>query len=154
MARGMVTLQDVNDAFVQAQDMGAAVLTVVGTATQTVTSTDQVMSGLHKGAMFYVNITTCSATMTVAWTFNAKDPISGSYFPLFRASVDGTILVSGYTGKVPIYVYPGIVTSVSVTSMAYNLPLPRTFQVVASITATANSGGANIAFTMGQTRLV
>ena len=153
MARGVNTAIDSLDFFVQARDVTTAVITVTATATSTQNSPDQVNT-LHKGATLFLNMVSVAATTTVGLNIQGKDPVSGNYATIARASLDAQATNAVSTNA--LIIYPGVTAQASLGSVgsAVNIALPMTWRVQASITATASQGGAGASFTIGVSKIL
>ena len=155
MARGIVTLIDSINFFVQAQDVSTSVLSVSASATGTYNGAD-IANTLHKGGTFFFAISTIAATCTVHLNVQAKDPVSNGYFTFANISLDG--VTTGNIGNYSFQVYPGIITTtgsgLGVNDFHHNGIFPAIMRVQASITATASAGGAAFTMTTGLSKTV
>jgi len=155
MARSLQTAVDSTDFFVESRDITTALLNISATATGSNNSADQVNT-LHKGVALFINITSIAATATIGINVQGKDPVSGNYVTLTRISLDAQATLAA-TSTSMFEVYPGLTTSVPATvgtNGALNLALPKTWRVQASITATASQGGANVGYSISQSRIL
>ena len=152
---GMQTLIDSADFFVQSRDIGTpALLNVTATATGTNVSADQ-QNTLQKGVCLYVNLTSVAATATLGINLQGKDPVSGNYALIARASLDAQATLAAASTSM-VQVYPGLTTQASLSggSAVLNAVLPMTWRIAVSITAIASGGGANVGYTVGQSRIL
>jgi hypothetical protein len=140
MARAVQTAIDSLNFFVESRNAGNIIVGQSTAGALSPTSLDQVNTDQH-GAMFFITVSSISVnTATLALNINAKDVQSGTYFPYVRVSVDSVTntgpsqeLVLMYVGAV---VQAGIVNS---NVQAIGMPVPGTFQVVASLTITTTA---------------
>lgn len=157
-SQGNVTLIDSAAMYVQLADYedssgnGASLLTVTASATGTYTSPD-FANTVHKGGIFFINLTTVSATCTMVLSVQAKDPYSGNYGQIARVSIDA-VTASFTVRPITWTVYPGIVTADTTLEYHNNSPFSSVCRIVASITATASGGNGATSFTLGLTKII
>lgn len=153
MSRASTTLIDSLNFFVQAADQATSILTVTASATGTFTGVS-LTNTLHKGGMFFINLTTVAATCTVRFNLMGIDPVSGGSGVIGNISLDA--ISTGNIGNISWQVYPGIVTTVGTTNVEYhnNGIFSQKIFLQASITATASAGGAAVSFTTGLSKVV
>lgn len=157
-SQGTITLIDSAAMYVQLQDYedssgnAASLLTVTASATGTYTSPD-FTNTVHKGGVFFLNLTTVSATCTMGLNLQAKDPYSGNYGTIARVSIDA--VTASFTVSPIIWtIYPGVVNSTATMTYQNNGVFSRICRIVASITATASGGNGATSFTMGLTKVI
>lgn len=88
-----------------------------------------------RGGVFFLDIASMpgSASTTVALKVKMVDPAAG------RQITIGTLAARASTGISALVIYPGIAASAGSALAQVNLMLPRTFNVVASVSAGATS---------------
>jgi hypothetical protein len=146
MARAVQTAIDSLNFFVESRNAGN-IITATATISAAGISPDQTNLAQH-GAMFFVALASVSvSSATIQLSINAKDVVSGTYFPYLKASVDG-LSAAGSQGM--LVVYPGIVGGgfLNANNATASVPLPNVFQVVTSMTISSttatNSGTATL----------
>jgi hypothetical protein len=141
---GVFKLVDSVDFFVQAQDASSAVLNISATATGSQASAD-ITNTAHKGAVFFVTITSLAVASTIGVNINGKDPLTLAYMTLARVSLDGAN--AGAPLTTAFAVYPEFTTQASLAAggsgQGVSSALSRVFQVVASV---GQAGGVSTAF--------
>ena len=171
MARGIVKASDSVDFFVQALDLpltsiavtATVALNILATATGTNNSLDQVVT-LHKGAWFYLTVASISVnTATLAVQINGKNPQGGAYITLARLSLDG-ITNGNSSSAMPIVVYSGATAPTQPAAsgtnpisgvQGFSIPLPKVFQVQASLTITTTASQTGIvSYSVSQSRVL
>jgi hypothetical protein len=138
MSRAVQTAIDSLNFFVESRNAGNIIVGQSTAGALSPTSLDQINTD-QKGAMFFATFSSVSVnTATLALNINAKDAQSGTYFPYIRASMDGT---SSIPGQWMAVVYAGAVatTVVNTNVLTIGMPIPGTFQVVASLTITTTA---------------
>ena len=153
MARGVNTLVDELDFYMETRDIAGSVLTIVSTATQTVNGVTVQQTGA--GAIFYINPNPILATCTARYNLIANDPVSGRVFVLASLSLDGLAVTTTGNGFQILYVTPQAATGINgtgATVTTFVQPLPRNLRVQASITVASSATGA-YSGTVGMTRL-
>ena len=154
MARGVNTLVDEVNIFVQAQDITALIVSV--TVTGTFNGEDIINYGLHKGGYFVIGMASMNATSTVRMNIQGKDAASGGYYTIASLSVDAVSVTTTGNLAQAILIYPAI-ASLGVNGaniQTIGVPLPKVYRVQASITyqATSTVNGAN--FKVGVSKLL
>jgi len=107
--------------------------TVFASASRTATVTSGDLTNYnHRGAIFFLDNTSlpASGSTTVALVLQLKDPTSGKYVEVFRSQQH-----SATVSTTAITIYPGITSG----SDAASLSLPRTFRILAAVSAGATS---------------
>jgi len=171
MARSVQTATDVADFFVGSLDLPlttlavtvAVALNISATAGSTNNSLDQTNT-LHKGAWFFLNVASISVnTATLAVQLNGKNPQGGGYITLARLSLDG-ITNGNANSPMPIGVYPGFTAPTQPAAsgtnpisgvQGFSIPLPKIFQVQASLTITTTASQTGIvSYSISQSRIL
>jgi hypothetical protein len=136
------------------QNIGAPILKVAATSTGTNTSGD-IVNTHSQGGIFILNVGGVSSGTDVSMTINGKDLASNTYYNI--AKINAATSASNGNYRVIIYagVSGGIQSNVltSATSdgnsgpgIFVNQPLPRTFQVQVTVSASAT---AAVSYTVG-----
>jgi hypothetical protein len=137
MARAVQTAIDSLNFFVESRNAGNIIPAVQTTAAGGATSADQTNTA-QRGAMFFiagVSVTVNSGTINL--NINAKDVVSGTYFPYLTIPV---IVTAGATQSV-VVIYAGAVsgTFFNANDILVNMPLPNVFQVITSLVVSTSA---------------
>lgn len=114
-----------NASFDRARNNTEGTLLASAARTATVSSADQTNHNA-RGVIVYVNVTAVTATPSVVFTIEGKDPVGGAYKALLTATAITDVTGMGLYAFV---VYPGATASAGLQS---SLPLPRTWRVTAT----------------------
>ena len=101
-----------------------------------------------KGGVFFLDITSLpgSASTTVALKLQMVDPGAGRFITI------GTLAQRGTTGVSALVVYPGIAASAGSALAQVSFVLPRTLQLIASLSTGATS--KDVVFSIGMGLIV
>ena len=139
MARGVNTLIDSLNLYIEHKNETSAVLTITSSATTTALSS-LYSNTWHKGAVLYVHIASLTVNeATIGFNIKGYDPVNGLYYPVARVSID-SVTASSSTDYSAI-IYPGIgTTGLPTNAVAVNGILPAEFVVQAELTLTTSAG--------------
>lgn len=121
-----------------------AAFAVFASAVRSATVTSADLTNLNNsGAMFFLNVSSVpgSGSTTVALIIQGKDPVSGGYVSLFTSGQVST-------GTTAVMFHPGISASANGVAAI----LPRTFRVLAAVSAGATSKDVTFAVGMSFVR--
>jgi hypothetical protein len=152
MGRAVQTAIDSLNFFVESRNAGQ-VISVVTTGTGSFTSADQ-FNTAQKGAMFFVTIASVTvSSVNVQFSMNAKDVVTGTYYPYITAS----LALTGATpqGMILMYVGASSLTFAQPGVQALiNLPLPNVFQLVTSLSIGNTSGSGTLSYSVDYSKVM
>lgn len=156
MARGVNTLVDDLDFYVETRDSASAALTITATASTSIAGATLQNTG--PGGIFYVTFTSIGSTCTCRLSWQGKDPVSGLFYTFASLSLDGLSVTNTVGGQAMNTVYiTGNAVSLGYTNVTmFQFPMPRVFRVYASITVNStasNLANAGLSMNVGYTRL-